>query len=62
MDGLQSTHPSMAKSAALRSIMIAKGLEEIIDMRETQLKEFTSKLMEMVKFEKKLNKKKGKAN
>lgn len=52
----------MAKSAALRSIMIAKGLEEIIDMRETQLKEFTSKLMEMVKFEKKLNKKKGKAN
>lgn len=60
MDGLQSTHPSMAKSAALRSIMIAKGLEEIIDMRETQLKEFTSKLMEMVKFAKKLNKKKEK--
>lgn len=57
MDGLTSTHPSMAKSAALRSIVVAKGLEEIIDMPETHLEEFTAKFMEMLKSAQKLNKK-----
>lgn len=57
MDGLESVHFSVAKSAVLRSIVVAKKLEEMIDIPEEQAEKFTSKLMDAIKTAKKVSKK-----
>lgn len=57
IDGLESIHPSAAKSAVLRSIMVSKRVEEIIDRPEEKPEKFMSELLDVIKTVKKVNKK-----
>ena len=56
LDGQESLHPSVSKSAVIRGIAAAKVLEEVVDTdEECRITDFVSKLNEAVELAKSLN-------
>ena len=61
LDGQESLHPSVSKSAVIRGIAAAKVLEEVIGADEDgRISDFVSKLDEAVELAKSLKKKEAK--